>query len=247
MKVFDKSLNLGGALSLATGALAVGLFVSGPANAQYAAFGSSVYDGSETLILSQMIGSGFGGADLITLGFQGWFSNCCGFNNEAGPDGNTNYATGSPGGATKVNNFFAFSFAGIADYPIIGVTLSLPAYTITNDLTYRIGDATALANAGELYDGSSPNLAIYNALGVGGFGSFALTPAESGTTLSFVLNGAAVSAINAALANGDQYFAVGGSVNSVPEPSTWAMMALGFAGLAFAGYRRAPKGAVAAA
>ena len=26
-------------------------------------------------------------------------------------------------------------------------------------------------------------------------------------------------------------------VNSIPEPSTWAMMALGFAGLAFAGYR----------
>ena len=27
-------------------------------------------------------------------------------------------------------------------------------------------------------------------------------------------------------------------VNSIPEPSTWAMMGLGFAGLAFAGYRR---------
>jgi PEP-CTERM motif len=28
---------------------------------------------------------------------------------------------------------------------------------------------------------------------------------------------------------------------SAPEPSTWAMMALGFAGLAFAGYRRSRK------
>jgi PEP-CTERM motif len=28
---------------------------------------------------------------------------------------------------------------------------------------------------------------------------------------------------------------------AVPEPSTWAMMALGFAGLAFAGYRRSRK------
>jgi PEP-CTERM motif len=34
---------------------------------------------------------------------------------------------------------------------------------------------------------------------------------------------------------------------SVPEPSTWAMMALAFAGLAFAGYRRARKGATFAA
>jgi hypothetical protein len=34
---------------------------------------------------------------------------------------------------------------------------------------------------------------------------------------------------------------------SVPEPSTWAMMALGFAALAFAGYRRSRKGAAFAA
>jgi hypothetical protein len=29
----------------------------------------------------------------------------------------------------------------------------------------------------------------------------------------------------------------------VPEPSTWAMMLLGFAGLSYAGYRTARKGA----
>jgi hypothetical protein len=34
--------------------------------------------------------------------------------------------------------------------------------------------------------------------------------------------------------------------NAVPEPSTWAMMLLGFAGLGFAGYRRSRKEAVAA-
>jgi hypothetical protein len=32
-----------------------------------------------------------------------------------------------------------------------------------------------------------------------------------------------------------------GTFGSVPEPSTWAMMALGFAGLAFAGYRSSRK------
>jgi hypothetical protein len=32
-------------------------------------------------------------------------------------------------------------------------------------------------------------------------------------------------------------------VTTVPEPSTWAMLALGFAGLGFAGYRRSRKGA----
>jgi hypothetical protein len=34
---------------------------------------------------------------------------------------------------------------------------------------------------------------------------------------------------------------------SVPEPSTWAMMVLGFAGLGFAGYRRARGRAAALA
>jgi hypothetical protein len=34
-------------------------------------------------------------------------------------------------------------------------------------------------------------------------------------------------------------FSLTGAV--VPEPSTWAMMLLGFAGLGFAGYRRARK------
>ena len=34
-------------------------------------------------------------------------------------------------------------------------------------------------------------------------------------------------------------FSLSGSV--VPEPSTWAMMLLGFAGLGFAGYRHARK------
>jgi hypothetical protein len=38
----------------------------------------------------------------------------------------------------------------------------------------------------------------------------------------------------------------GGVAASTPEPSTWAMMGLGFAGLAFAGYRRTRKAAVAA-
>jgi hypothetical protein len=33
--------------------------------------------------------------------------------------------------------------------------------------------------------------------------------------------------------------------SGVPEPSTWAMMVLGFAGLGFAGYRKAKTGPAA--
>jgi len=35
------------------------------------------------------------------------------------------------------------------------------------------------------------------------------------------------------------------NVSSVPEPSTWAMMLIGFAGLGFAGYRSTQRRAVA--
>ena len=43
------------------------------------------------------------------------------------------------------------------------------------------------------------------------------------------------------------YDYAGGLTLSVPEPSTWAMMVLGFAGLGFAGYRKARKVAAIAA
>ena len=38
-----------------------------------------------------------------------------------------------------------------------------------------------------------------------------------------------------------------GSISGVPEPSTWAMMLLGFAGLGFAGYRASRKAALSGA
>jgi hypothetical protein len=39
----------------------------------------------------------------------------------------------------------------------------------------------------------------------------------------------------------DMTMSVGGAAVTVPEPSTWAMMLLGFAGLGFAGYRASRK------
>jgi PEP-CTERM motif-containing protein len=38
-----------------------------------------------------------------------------------------------------------------------------------------------------------------------------------------------------------RFFANGGTIASVPEPSTWAMMLIGFAGIGFAGYRRSRR------
>jgi hypothetical protein len=51
-------------------------------------------------------------------------------------------------------------------------------------------------------------------------------------------NGPSYGPDDAPLAYLDHVFAVtGNSTSSIPEPSTWAMTLLGFAGLGFAGYR----------
>ena len=44
----------------------------------------------------------------------------------------------------------------------------------------------------------------------------------------------------------DNGLVTGFSTGAVPEPSTWAMMLAGFAGLGFLGYRRTVKARVAA-
>jgi hypothetical protein len=67
-----------------------------------------------------------------------------------------------------------------------------------------------------------------------------VTNASSGTVGEYTTSGATV---NSALLSGldsPQGIAISGPI--IPETSTWAMMLLGFAGLAFAGYRRARAG-----
>ena len=59
------------------------------------------------------------------------------------------------------------------------------------------------------------------------------------TTADFVANSAGfMGAIDALGPSGTGEIAGTGTISSVPEPSTWAMMMLGFAGLAYAGYRK---------
>jgi PEP-CTERM motif len=66
-------------------------------------------------------------------------------------------------------------------------------------------------------------------------------PAGSPAGLAWTTNSITVNVAGDNLVNGDQLIlnvTTAGSRPTVPEPSTWAMMLLGFAGLGFVGYRK---------
>jgi hypothetical protein len=87
-----------------------------------------------------------------------------------------------------------------------------------------------------------------------GFGSASATyTGQSGwqtiEILQFEDGGVTGLSVNANTGAGGDWVALGGdaiSTGAVPEPSTWAMMALGFAGLGYAGFRTSRKAAAAA-
>jgi PEP-CTERM motif-containing protein len=79
--------------------------------------------------------------------------------------------------------------------------------------------------------------------GVGGYGAeiggdFTL---YAGTVLEIVVGGAGGTALDHGAGGGGGSFVWILSTPVVPEPSTWAMMLLGFAGLGFVGYRKSRK------
>jgi hypothetical protein len=77
------------------------------------------------------------------------------------------------------------------------------------------------------FEGSQGNQSFASTVDLTGTGLYSLS--DAGTL--FLAAGATIS--------GGQSSMLASVSPAVPEPSTWAMMALGFAGLGFAGYRRA--------
>jgi hypothetical protein len=184
---------------------------------------------------------------------------------------NTNYITGeSPG----YRSFFTFDLSNPAlqGQTITGAELRLQAFFGTG---YSDGGLISFfdvnTSASVLNDtvGIAP-LAIWNDLGSGvsyGTGT-AGSPSQQPTDIfDFQLNGAAIADLNNAIGNGlfsigatkalrEIFTGSGANGNqqlvlevspSVPEPSTWAMLLLGFAGVGFMAYRRKSKPALIAA
>jgi hypothetical protein len=154
------------------------------------------------------------------------------------------------GVSTPFGNYFLDLTGYNDDQPYFGVeqTISTVAgqnYTLTFDLgvdqssgLYN-GPISVTASAGS----TSEVLGPYNPPGIGNqWGGFTLNfTATSASTLISIQG-----------EEGDQYIgldnvAVNGGAPATPEPSTWAMMLIGFAGFAFVGYRKKKDGSFAAA
>jgi len=173
---------------------------------------------------------------------------------------------GDAGSGTSQSRTFTFADLGITTASQLGFVVNLsepnsenpPQVTtalsplatnanLANDITLNVYDASG--NLIQQHLASAQTLTQV-ASGLGGSGLvFALTPAEQ-TALDAIIAstpGTERFALGATFANAD-----GGSdaiqavrlAGAVPEPSTWAMMILGFATVGFAAYRRRTKSGI---
>lgn len=163
------------------------------------------------------------------------------FNSTPGPltanTGSVLYATGTTDGIS------AAPFGDTTRYASVGSNVTPQSATLSlggvNYLGFYWGSVDQY-NTLQLYSGSTL-LATYN-------GADILNPAngfQGSTGSTFVnFNTFGSQAITSAVFTSSQKaFEFDNITTGVPEPSTWAMMVLGFAGLGFLGYRRRTTGA----
>jgi hypothetical protein len=123
---------------------------------------------------------------------------------------------------------------GFTTFPFTPYTLFIGGTGPSNPATFLVGDDFILglnfANIGTL---DSPSLdACSDPFSSCGTAGHSPTVFISGYSQNFSTSA---------------FLATSGTVSAVPEPSTWAMMLLGFAGIGFMGYRRKSKPALLAA
>ncbi len=185
--------------------------------------------GSQDLVLN-------GGAYVIQASVEGWIDDT-----GAGNGGSGNYIVGNcavsgcNGTDGEYRDYFVFDLSGVSG-PITSASLSLGNGSTGfngSPATYTSWDVTT--SVGELETGS---LAAYADLGSGAqYASTAVGFSDNGTQVGITLDGAALSALNAAEGGS---FTIGGALNggSVPEPQAWILMLAGFGGLGLIARRR---------
>jgi hypothetical protein len=159
---------------------------------------------------------------------------------------------------TNVTGTFSDVALGIVGATITGVVAINPQphydpdYTIPYSFSWYPGIPATLISYDDLfYAGSGAPLTCLptptEPTAAGGyFDNYGVMfSLSNGDVVDMYSNGGAGGPIYGAVvftaAGGPDYTSAGGLTLNVPEPSTWAMMVIGFAGLGLAGYRKARK------
>jgi PEP-CTERM motif len=200
---------------------------SGWLNVTYTPFTSATengwtFGGSALLVTNITTGSPYNGQGALYL------NECCGVGAGGGPTGGATASTSISGLTSGKHYDMSVTFWGDnrpnALFPgYYDLFVNLGGSILGSDVT---GGTTYTYQESDRNPGSSSPYVVE-------IGFTATGPTEA-------LNLAQFSS-----GNSQQSPIVGPITVSVPEPSTWAMMALGFAGLGFAGYRRTRKAALA--
>jgi hypothetical protein len=163
---------------------------------------------------------------------------------------------------TDVTGIFSDVTLGIAGATITGLVATNPQPHYDNDYTipYSFGwypgvPATAVSYDNLFYSGSGAPLTCLPTPGEptapgGYFDNYGVMfSLSNGDVVDMYSNGGDGGPIYGVVvfsaAAGPDYTSAGGLSLTAPEASTWSMMLLGFAGLAFAGYRTSRKTAIA--
>jgi PEP-CTERM motif len=127
------------------------------------------------------------------------------------------------------------SILGFTNAPLVLITTSSPGNE-GNPVGYRANDGTDYFNTGKAYPIDTRGLLFDVNTTTPVWGAYPLFAIWSNTSQ------AGYSAAFTGVVDGVGYYNIQGSAalsSAVPEPSTWAMLLVGFVGLGFAGYRRA--------
>ena len=149
------------------------------------------------------------------------------------------YGNASPGVSASVTINGHSADIGAPDYSaaIEGATNELDAYaTHVDGYTSNQTWSNIIANRSQIFPFPSSITEPFTYDNVSGAGQFGFWDGVIGYEDVFAYATVSVTGLTIGPV---------GSVGTVPEPSTWAMMLIGFAGLGFAGYRRAKRNAPA--
>lgn len=146
-------------------------------------------------------------------------------------------------GGQAISGTGEISILGLLDASLVLITTGTPGNIATLGPSYPVGfvanDGTDLFGLDTTYPPDTYGLLF----------DVNTTKAVSGQYPLINLASGAGNSVFDGKVNGTEYYVAYGTttISAVPEPATWAMMLLGFAGLGFAGYRRSAKSAALAA